>query len=130
MRYLYQNDKIRADVQAATTMFTAEWQNIAIDNVVLQEIDPRPLYKRKDPTIKWSNSATTIEFGTPGDHLIFTQPIMITYQSDLPDGSPVWLQVQHAGQDWSNQWLSLDPNTQCDLEGNTCLLYTSDAADE
>ena len=41
-----------------------------------------------------------LEFGIPGQHLVFSQPVQITVPVDLADGTDITLSVRHAGEDF------------------------------
>ena len=116
----YQVPKLQAYIESGTDIFTAQWQELQINNFALHVVDQPIVDDTKWSTIEPDRWQETIEFGTPWDHLIFTKPVMITYQSDLSDGTIIDLSVKHADDvARSTQWLSIDSDANCDLEGNT-----------
>jgi uncharacterized delta-60 repeat protein len=58
-------------------------------------------------------------FGTPNQHLIFSQPVQISLDAvGMEEGRSVDILVQHEWQPWGNKWLTTNPNAQCDENGN------------
>lgn len=74
------SQKLQVHIEADTIMFTAQGQDLNVEWIVLQEITN---------DIKSSNPNTeiisTIEFGTPWDHLIFTKPVKISVETTQPE---------------------------------------------
>lgn len=68
----------------------------------------------------------TFEFGIPDKHLVFSEPIMITYAVPYPDGAVLQLQVQHAGEavPWI-KWLSTNNTVTCAPDGTSSVWGTS-----
>jgi hypothetical protein len=116
---VYDASVVRATIDSGTTIVTAQWQELQANNFVLQVVEQPVVYDKNWSIVIPDSWQETIEFGTPWDHLIFTKPILISYQSDFPDWTPIAISVKHADQDWSTQWLSLSSDSQCDSDGNT-----------
>lgn len=51
--------------------------------------------KDSNPPTKNPVAQDIVEFGTPGDHLIFTQPVKLVIDSDQADGTLVNVSVKH-----------------------------------
>jgi cysteine-rich repeat protein len=46
---------------------------------------------------KWPAWSTSFEFGLPGEHLLFSAPVMIEYAMPFPDGTKIEISTYHAG---------------------------------
>lgn len=112
--YESSDTKTQAQLSATTVIFTAQWQELQAHSMMLQQVqEVSPRKKNKEDVLP------VIEFGTPWDHLIFTQPVKIISLSDQPDGTVVNISVKHADDmNYSKQWLSIDSYSSCDLEWN------------
>ena len=68
------------------------------------------------------------EFGNPGR--AFDQRIKLIFPSSSGESSGVLPQLRDTGMDWYRSWLALPEATRGSMRTYSCLLYTSDAADE
>jgi cysteine-rich repeat protein len=60
------------------------------------------------------------EFGLPGEHLIFSEPVEISYYVPFHEGSLVEIQVQHAGDTQpGSEGLAIDSSSSCLPDGST-----------
>ncbi len=68
----------------------------------------------KNSSDNWM-SVITFEFGIPGNHLIFSKPVLLSLDAgDIPDDSWVDLLVLHAWDtDYNTSWLMTDSNGEC-----------------
>lgn len=57
-------------------------------------------------------------FGTPSQHLVFSQPVQLTVNTPgLEDGKAVDVFVQHEGKPWGIEWLTWNPRAVCSADG-------------
>lgn len=61
----------------------------------------------------------SFKFGIDGQHLVFSRPIGLTLQTpEYEEHSLLDLMVQHEGQDWNKQWLTIHDTTTCLPDGS------------
>ena len=73
-----------------------------------------------------ANLEKTFEFGKEGEDLIFSKPLKIEVKVDVKDQIGSYeIYTKHASDNNYNAvWLSTDPNTLCDEQGNSTLPWT------
>jgi cysteine-rich repeat protein len=65
------------------------------------------------------------EFGIAGEHLLFSEPVLIQQAVPYPDGSLVEINVFHAWQaDWWVQWIATEPWVSCTPNWDTTIPST------
>jgi len=55
----------------------------------------------------------SLEFGIPGQHLVFSQPVELSISTNLPSGTTIDIQVQHAGSELGTEGITMNPNAAC-----------------
>lgn len=119
-------------------------EDIVPEDVIIEEIPPEDaikesyLYERNERPVQVSSIIQTttpvpveelsieqekqplqevFEFGLPGEHLLFSEPVTLSYAVPYPEGSRVEILVQHAGDvsAWV-VWLATDNSTTCTSE--------------
>ena len=81
--YIYETDSSVSNKSIPLSSITPE---------SAQEISPAySIPEEKEPLQQ------IFEFGIPGEHLLFSEPIALSYAVPFPEGSLVEVQVQHAG---------------------------------
>lgn len=58
-----------------------------------------------------------VQFGTPQQHLLFSQPVQMTVAVAQEDGKMLDVFVQHEGQPWNNEGLTTNPYATCREDG-------------
>lgn len=103
-----------------TELIIVSWENTEInswvDTIAAVVLDPivesSPVVGTTNPTKEPLQEI--FEFGIAGEHLLFSEPVLIQQAVPYPDWSLVEISVYHAWQaDWWAQWIATEPWVSC-----------------
>lgn len=93
----------------------------AIDEYIAEAETPPDELQPAQKYEKWSPRSTSFEFGLSGEHLLFSDPVMIEYAMPFPDGTKVEVSAYHVGDNAvGDEWVSTQAGADC-AEGDTTL---------
>lgn len=104
----YQVGNLRAYLPEQVTVSTADHTAFDLAALNFQEL-PSGEIQSIDPSAK-----KIVDFGIPGQHLIFSHPVQLALPVDFPDGYLVNIRVKHEGDtEFSTQGITTNPNATC-----------------